>query len=409
LREKNLYLESMIRIIIFAILLSTVAHAVKTVAVLEIIPTGDMELKVSEYRHLTDELRTRAREALPRSGYTILTRDNILSLMPSDNEEARCLAESCAIDIGRAIGAEYVTQGFVGEFDGMLTLTVELYESISGNLMGSFVTESNNLRGLLGAIREKSPGLFANITDIKQSERPKVTVANTEPYTKTENEYENFSTERRWGTFFLNLIPGLGSIALMGDWTGAAVQWGLIGGAIFTDDPISSIFGTSWFIYNISRSINYDKPNPNNYSAKSSDSYENFGVGSRIGAGLLNWVIPGVGSIAVMDDWTGAIVQWVFIGSGIFFIVNSIEERCDTYGSYYGGNYEDCYTAFDETYFAIGALAIVSNFIYNIARVASYDKPRKTAYNNKYGDFNVAVLPNQHGKLNAYLMYNKSF
>jgi len=139
------------------------ANAANIVAVLEITPSSDdATLTVSEFRHLTDELRTRARETLP-SGYSILTRDNILQLIPTDEKEAECLAESCAVEIGRAIGAEYVTQGFIGKFDGMFTLTVELYESMSGNMLGSFVTESDNIRGLLGTIREKAPALFSKI------------------------------------------------------------------------------------------------------------------------------------------------------------------------------------------------------------------------------------------------------
>jgi len=149
--------------LLFLLLFASLTHAVSTVAVLEIVPSGEMDLKLSEYRHLTDELRTRARETLPQGSYTILTRDNIMSLLPPDSEEAECLAESCAVDIGRAIGAEYVTQGFVGEFGGMMTLTVELYESISGNLLGSFVTESKDVMGLLNTIREKASGLFARI------------------------------------------------------------------------------------------------------------------------------------------------------------------------------------------------------------------------------------------------------
>ncbi|MCL2208232.1 MAG: hypothetical protein FWB90_09130 [Fibromonadales bacterium] len=148
-------------------LLASFASAVGTVAVLEIVPAEGVELKVLESRHLTDELRTKAREALPQGGYTILTRDNILSLLPPDSEEAQCLAESCAVEIGRAIGAEYITQGFVGEFSGMLTLTVELYESITGNLLGSFVTESRDVMGLLNTIREKAPDLFARIANQK--------------------------------------------------------------------------------------------------------------------------------------------------------------------------------------------------------------------------------------------------
>jgi hypothetical protein len=140
-------------------------NAASIVAVLEVTPSGDaVNLSISEYRHLTDELRARARETLP-SGYSILTRDNIIQLLPPDDKEAECLAEGCAVDIGRAIGAEYVSQSFVGMFGGMLSLTVELYESMSGNMLGSFVTESDNVHGLLGTIREKASVLFSKIAE----------------------------------------------------------------------------------------------------------------------------------------------------------------------------------------------------------------------------------------------------
>ncbi len=139
------------------------ANAAKILAVLEVTPSrDDIEMEISEFRHLTDELRTRARASLP-DGYTILTRDNIIQLLPPDEEDARCLAEGCAVDIGRAIGAEYVTQSGIGKFGKMLTLTVELYESTSGNMLGSFVTESENIMGLLGTIRQEAPALFAKI------------------------------------------------------------------------------------------------------------------------------------------------------------------------------------------------------------------------------------------------------
>ncbi|MCL2100385.1 MAG: hypothetical protein FWH22_01575 [Fibromonadales bacterium] len=146
------------------LLIAAVAHA-QIVAVLEIIPNSEeVDLSISEFRHLTDELRNRARETLPR-GYSILTRDNIIQLLPPAEDKSQCLDESCAVEIGRAIGAEYVTQGFVGKFQGMLTLTVELYESMSGNMLGSFVTESNDAKGLLGTIREKAPSLFAKLSE----------------------------------------------------------------------------------------------------------------------------------------------------------------------------------------------------------------------------------------------------
>jgi len=149
-------------LLLFATLLAT-ANSANIVAVLEITPSGDdVNLSISEYRHLTDELRTKARETLPPA-YTVLTRDNIFQLLPPDEKEAECLAESCAVDIGRAIGAEYVSQGTIGRFQGMLTLTVELYESMSGNMLSSFVTESKDALGLLNTVRERAPVLFANI------------------------------------------------------------------------------------------------------------------------------------------------------------------------------------------------------------------------------------------------------
>ncbi|MCL2282544.1 MAG: hypothetical protein FWC26_04430 [Fibromonadales bacterium] len=167
------------RSIVFALLFATVAYSANAVAVLEITPVDEtVELKISEFRYLTDELRTRAREALTQE-YTVLTRDNIISLMPPDSAQAECLAESCAVEIGRAIGAEYVTQGFVGRFGDMFTLTIELYESMSGNLLGSFVTESSNITGFLVTIREKAPAMFASIklSEQKQSNYAKANEA----------------------------------------------------------------------------------------------------------------------------------------------------------------------------------------------------------------------------------------
>ena len=158
-----------IHIIVFllvAIVHSTntvVVHSTNTVAVLEIVPMGDVKFDVATSRYLTNELRSNARNVLPQVSYIILTRENILSLLPPDEKEAECLAEACTVDIGRAIGAEYITQGYVSKLGNLLALSVELYETMSGNLIGSFSAESKGVEGLLLAIREKSPAMFASI------------------------------------------------------------------------------------------------------------------------------------------------------------------------------------------------------------------------------------------------------
>jgi len=157
-----------IKTIILALLLAAItAYSANTLAVLEIIPKSEIEsISIAEMRHLTDELRKQAVLALPNEGYAVLTRDNIFALLPPDEEEARCLAESCAVDIGRAIGAEYISQGSLGKFGNEYSVSIELYETMSGKLLGSIVMESPDVKGLLTAIREQAPALFARIKTI---------------------------------------------------------------------------------------------------------------------------------------------------------------------------------------------------------------------------------------------------
>jgi len=147
-----------------AVLAANTAQAAKILAVLELVSASDeIDLSISETRHLTDELRGQAVQTLPNKDYTVLTRDNIFSLIPSDEKEATRLANSSAVEIGKAIGAEYVSQGSIGSFGDLLTISIELYETKSGKLLGSIVIESKDVIGLLAMIREKSPGLFDKI------------------------------------------------------------------------------------------------------------------------------------------------------------------------------------------------------------------------------------------------------
>jgi Cu/Zn superoxide dismutase len=146
--------------IVSLMLLSAFAHSA-VLAVLEIVPTSEVEeLTISETRLLSDELRRQAVNLLPAKEFTVLTRDGIIALIPPDEKEAECLAESCAVDIGRAIGAEYISTGQIAKFSGELSLTVELYETMGGRLLGSFLTYGTNLTGLMETIKAESPAMF---------------------------------------------------------------------------------------------------------------------------------------------------------------------------------------------------------------------------------------------------------
>jgi TolB-like protein len=143
------------------LLLSAFAHSTAVLAVLEIVPTSEVkELTVSETRLLSDELRRQAVNLLPAKEFNVLTRDGMIALIPADEEEAACLAESCAVDIGRAIGVEYISTGRIAKFAGRLSLTVELYETMGGRLLGSFLTYGTDITGLMETIKAESPAMF---------------------------------------------------------------------------------------------------------------------------------------------------------------------------------------------------------------------------------------------------------
>jgi len=141
------------------LLLLATANAT-TLAVLEITISeteDEIDLTVDETKFLTDELRRQATKILPKD-YSVLTREKIISLVPKTAENL-----GSVIDIGIVIKSDYITQGFIGKLGGLFTLTVELYETSSGNQIGDFVKEASDYKGLLEAIRENSQALFAKI------------------------------------------------------------------------------------------------------------------------------------------------------------------------------------------------------------------------------------------------------
>jgi len=144
---------------------------------------------------------------------------------------------------------------------------------------------------------------------------------------------------------------------------------------------------------------------------------DNFTKKQRWQTGALN-ILPGVGSYFIMDDFTGAAIQWGLSGAGVALLgVFSITDgycwdKYSTNGSITMGTHaSDAYDKCDyvvDIFGWTGVALLGSSFIYNIYRSITYNKPQKTAYSENSG-FNIAVLPNRNGKLNAFLIYNKAF
>jgi hypothetical protein len=164
--------------LLVALLCLATANAA-TIAVLEITVVNDeMDLTIDETKFLTDELRRQATQLLQKE-HSVLTREKIIALTPQNTKNL-----TSVIDIGAAIKSDYVTRSFIGKLDNLFTLTVELYETSSGDLLGDFAKESTDLKGLLDAIRENSPSLFAKITQRENLNKGKIS-ANVSGETKT--------------------------------------------------------------------------------------------------------------------------------------------------------------------------------------------------------------------------------
>jgi len=225
-----------------------------------------------------------------------------------------------------------------------------------------------------------------------------------------QEEHKNFTIEQRFGTFGMNIIPGLGSVVIMDDWAGAGIQWALTGTGIalmanviisrrnfvhnrddWNEDDwdewmwhdnniLKMIIAVYIFnldvLFNITRSATYDNPKYVQQALEKNGN-ENFTIGQRFETFGMN-IIPGLGSIVVMDDWAGAITQWVLVGSGIASI--------DSFGP----------------------VLICFDILFNIYRSSTYNNLKNTT-SSKNDGFHLSILPNRHGKIMPYLLFSRAF
>jgi hypothetical protein len=135
----------------------------KSVAVFETLADRDSVVDDADRRYLTNELRKIALEELPKTRFSVMTRENIFQLIPPGKSLEECAEGQCLVELGRNVGAEYAAQGTVSKFGGQFTITVECYETMGGKLIGSFTSESETVNGLLAAMREKAPAMFEEL------------------------------------------------------------------------------------------------------------------------------------------------------------------------------------------------------------------------------------------------------
>jgi len=105
------------------------------------------KINKAEVREVTTVLRNEARNTLPSDIYKIMTSETVIAQGGAVLEE--CAEENCVITLGSKIGADYIVRGTIGKVGTKLTLSILMYETEDGTLVGSARVSSEKVETLL--------------------------------------------------------------------------------------------------------------------------------------------------------------------------------------------------------------------------------------------------------------------
>ena len=162
------YICGMRRIFLAVLLFLSVNSFATFVAVLETVADGSAKDSVSflDRQYLTNVLREQAVKELPATqNYTIMTRENILQMLPPGKAIEDCEG-NCLVETGKNIAADYICQARVGRFGASLTLSAELYETAGNKLIASFNGRGATVDALLALVEKESHEFFGMIREV---------------------------------------------------------------------------------------------------------------------------------------------------------------------------------------------------------------------------------------------------
>jgi hypothetical protein len=156
----------------FLVLLSTSSSlfAQEYVGVLDV--EGDVSEAIK--MQIADETRSGALSALPEAEYSILTRENMLSVLKDQNKDATCFEGSCEVEIGRNIGADYIVSGQVVQIEGVYLYSLKLHNTDSGALIGTERIEGSSGLELVRNTAKETEVFLMKVMNIASTPIPTV-------------------------------------------------------------------------------------------------------------------------------------------------------------------------------------------------------------------------------------------
>ena len=152
-----LALLSLVPLVIALVLPASARAAPKRIAVLEF--TNEAGLSSFEIETLADDVRGAAL-VLPSGGFTVMTRESMMAMLPPGTDLSKCTAAECEVDAGRKVGADLVVAGTVGRFSGKLLVRLKLFDTASAALLGQRSAQGSGLEAVRGKLGEEAKALF---------------------------------------------------------------------------------------------------------------------------------------------------------------------------------------------------------------------------------------------------------
>ncbi len=152
-------------------LFQQVWSAPRFVAILE--ARGDQTFTLQEKQYVTDKIRSLSIEVLPIGKYTVMTRENIDVMLPPDKSLEECEG-GCLAETGRNIAADYVGQARIEKVFGQYAIVVEMYETRTGKMCGSFAERQPSIDSVLSSMGKNYMKIFGGIEGVKKRGEPVV-------------------------------------------------------------------------------------------------------------------------------------------------------------------------------------------------------------------------------------------
>jgi Protein of unknown function (DUF1566) len=126
---------------------------------------NEAELRPSEIAYLTDLARTQGNKTLPAERFLVMTRESIVALLPPGKTLADCAKSQCEVEVGRAIGADYIVTGEVLRFGEGLRLNLKVHACGSGAFLGSESAKGLRVEELELGLVDAGKTVFASVLE----------------------------------------------------------------------------------------------------------------------------------------------------------------------------------------------------------------------------------------------------